>query len=195
MILSILKEETRDLHQQTEALFYGNEIFSGQLSSQQYHQMILKNLYIYEQLESAIAKQFPLYFPDTEYQPCFSKHKLLEKDAQVLNLSREKYKVSPPTFTSPESLLGGIYVIEGSMLGGKIIGRKLREIFSNSTISNFYFYNHEIDNVDRWRHFCHFITRHVNTHISIRNATIGANAAFKFFHEVYKVNRRHTFSL
>lgn len=186
MVLSVLKEETRDLHKKTEALFFGKDIFSGQLTYEQYSQMILKNLYIYEQLEKSIDSIFLQYFSDIEYQPFFAKHKWLEEDAKVLNLQRVDYSIDVPAISSPEELLGAIYVLEGATLGGKIIGRKLKEIFPVEKVKEFHFYNTERGNEIQWRNFCVFITKYVHDDVSIREATKGAIATFKFFHDVYK---------
>ena len=186
MILQILKEETKSLHKETEALFFGNEIFSGQLTLGQYQQMILKNLYVYKQLEDSIVNSFPKYFSEDDYFPCFGKHKLLEEDVKELELKQMVYEIQAPVFSSPASILGAVYVIEGSMLGGKVIGRKLREIAPLEKVKRFHFYNTERDNGERWKSFCGFITRNINTHLSIREATKGATSAFKFFHDVYE---------
>lgn len=187
MILDFLRRETRQNHQIVESVFYGTEIMDGSLTLYQYQDMIQKNQYIFQSLEKEIDRKYKLFFNNSNYHPNLSRHKLLNRDLSQLNLLPIDYSIDLPDYDSAEALVGGIYVLEGSMIGGKMIGKKIEQNKNLTTIGNIHFYNVKKKIGSDWRDFRAFAEDFIHDNSTFGDVLKGANDTFKAFEAVYRI--------
>ena len=185
-----LKEATKIAHLETEAIAYGRTIQSGDLTLEAYKSLISSNLFIHSQLE----KSLETFFSSEQsaglsqfYQP---KTPWLEKDRVTLGIVPRNLPILAPTYKTIPETIGGLYVIEGSGLGGQMINRMLRKNKALEAIPTFYFFQgHGRDTGHRWRTFCQLVPELVTLEEEVNSAVQAANATFRFFQKVYQINQ------
>ena len=124
MICNELKEYTAPLHREAERLNYVGEIMSHSLSLAQYLDLLWRNYWLNYYVEQQIKElNADSLYPELTL-PERSKCHLAKQDLDLLNIVAEVPTISFPKL-SPAELLGAIYVVEGSTLGGSMICRKL----------------------------------------------------------------------
>jgi heme oxygenase len=109
---------------------------------------------IHEKLVAAMAK----FIPDSDYMPS-DRPTWLAEDLKWFGMDA---MAAPdiisacltPRFTSAESLIGALYVLEGSTLGGQVIARQLAESIgvSHGKGASF-FYGHGGNTGSHWKDF------------------------------------------
>lgn len=187
MILDFLRRETRQNHQTVEAVFYGEKIMDGSLTLSQYQDMIQKNQYIFQSLEREISEKYKLFFNNLNYHPNLSRHELLNRDLSQLSALPIDYAINLPDYDSAEALVGGLYVLEGSMLGGKMIGNKIKENENLVAVDNFHFYDVKKKIGSDWKKFRNFAEDFIRDNSVFKEALRGANDTFKTFEAVYRI--------
>ncbi|RRA99926.1 biliverdin-producing heme oxygenase [Larkinella rosea] len=120
-----LRNETRDLHEQTEELLYTEPLKTGTLTPEQYRHLLQVHAVFHRELEAAIDRN-PAFF--TEYnQTNRRKSPWLTADLAGLNVSFPDRDSDLFANWTPIELLGAAYVGEGSMLGGKVVFHQLQK--------------------------------------------------------------------
>ena len=119
-----LRNETRLLHEQTEQLFYTDDLKNGTLSIDEYTHLLRTHLTFHQALETAIDRHSDFF---REYDP-ETRRKTSWLLADLVSLNEPLPQLMPNPFLdwSPIALLGTAYVSEGSMLGGTVIWRLLQ---------------------------------------------------------------------
>ena len=186
MILKYLKEETKELHREVEAVFYGKQIMDSSLTKIQYTEMIVKNQYIFHSIEGILKTEFTDFFENLKYQPNLNRQDLLDKDIIYLGIQTVDFSVKLPTYLSTQEVAGALYVMEGSMLGGKMIARCLERNTNLDKISDYYFYNSDKDIKTEWNEFRTFISEFINPSSDYSLVKEGAVNTFNFFKSVYQ---------
>jgi heme oxygenase (biliverdin-IX-beta and delta-forming) len=102
---------------------------------------------------------------------------LIEADMASLNVpSPVILELVPLPFQNAADVLGALYVIEGSTLGGPAIGRLLHHRLGlTNTCGASSFNPYGGDTADRWDEFCDFLRAWPGDH---RAVLVGANAMF-----------------
>jgi len=152
-----LRHETRSLHEQTEQLFYIEELQNGTLSVSQYEHLLHTHLVFHQALEAAID-QYADFFQD--YEP-LSRKKTPWLLADLDYLDTPIPALMPELFAdwSAVDLLGAVYVGEGSMLGGTVIWKLLQQNKAIEPLlkqSRFYL-GYESATGNYWRRFGSFL--------------------------------------
>lgn len=187
MVMQLLKQETKPLHDSVEKVGYVKEIMSGTLSIQQYQDLILKN-YLFHAISEVALKEYLVVAAQKNYHYA-SKLGYLIQDMEELGLLQ--YQGHFEAFTNDFSLsdfhqaLGLVYVIEGATLGGNIIKRELsknEEIISQSSFSYFGCYGKETGL--RWKLFCDFAESQVNHEQERKSMLEGAKMGFKLIETI-----------
>ncbi len=130
MILTRLKDETRQSHQATEQQL---DLFNRMLTKSDYSRLLGRFWGFYVPIESKLNQvvglnELPLNLPARQKKP------LLERDLTSLDWNELAIQALPwcadlPALDSVPHALGCLYVLEGSTLGGQIISRLLQERF------------------------------------------------------------------
>ena len=192
-----LKTGTLANHDATEALAYPENLQQGTLSADQYRQLLLANWTIHRTLETAFAEALADNDSTSDVLADFFEHKSqwLEKDLQQVHAIRGNTKWGnvntlanvAVTYSGIPELIGAMYVVEGSMLGGQVIRRWLLANPNLRDFQPFHFYGgHQQQTGQRWRTFRQLARPLVHRPADINRAVDAANATFKLFQTVYR---------
>jgi len=184
-VLRELKLATQALHDLTERYAYASEIRSGILKVEQYHQLLLANLTIHRHLEANITKStiFP-FFSDF----FLARSQWLEQDLAFFEKQATlDYSFSQLPLQYPAQMIGLLYVVEGSMLGGKMIAKQLKRQTEFEEYQPFHFFEGKKEETkNRWKRFALIADQHIQTSEDQNVTNIAAIQTFKIFLETYK---------
>lgn len=126
-----LRKETAEDHDQIEQNDYAKAIMNQTLTTADYQAYLEKFYGFILPIEQKIAQLDGVQELGIDMKHR-AKSPLLEQDLAFISSSRQQVPICDevPEIASTEQLLGYLYVIEGSTLGGQIITRKLREHLS-----------------------------------------------------------------
>lgn len=180
MILQRLRDETSLNHAAIEAKM---PVLDPDLSKQDYRLLIARFWGYYAPLEEKLAEAVYKYWPGQEYD-CAERFKvpLLEKDLQSLNASAEAHQRCRdlPNLNTPGQVLGCLYVLEGSTLGGQIISRHLLANLGLGPDSGAAFFNgYGANSGSQWQSFRTFLTKNSEIVKQDDEIVMAANATFQ----------------
>ncbi|SFS84434.1 biliverdin-producing heme oxygenase [Paenibacillus sp. 453mf] len=126
-IMEQLRKETAEDHDQIEQNAYAKAIMNHTLTRAEYQAYLEKIYGFILPIEQKIAQLDGVQELGIDMKHR-AKSPLLEQDLAFISSSRQQVPICGeiPEIASSEQLLGYLYVIEGSTLGGQIITRKLR---------------------------------------------------------------------
>ncbi len=184
VLLDRLRQDTQELHQQTERLLYAYSLRNGTLTLVQYTHLLRTHLAFHQSLETAIDCH-PNFYREYDSQ---ARKKTLWLLADLNNLNEILPAFVSTLFAdwSAIDLLGAVYVGEGSMLGGTVINRLLQQIPTIQSIlpgaSRFY-QGYGADTGKLWRRGGEFITQHGDSHADA--VVEGAKRAFSQYQRAF----------
>ncbi len=162
------------------------------VDEEKYRSMLIGNQYIHNYLESKINNTLLLSITPPLTDFFHSRLEWLSKDLISLGMSpsgASSDDFSNEKFESLSAMLGAWYVLEGSMLGNRMIYNWLRSSPHLSHIPEFYFHkNYDKQVGKRWRQFHALITEHVEDEEKCINEVA---KTFRFYAQVlYKNNNQ-----
>ena len=176
--MQIIRSRTRELHTRLEATV---ELESSLSSLSTYCALLHRYLHLYRPFEASLARQSgkSQELISTLYR---SKVPLLEADLRALHCASEQVLFDPPALPCVEdndSLLGVLYVTEGSALGGQFIYRELQRLLNLDADSGAgFFYGDGPATGARWKQFTSVLNEQV---IDAERAADAACAMFQVF--------------
>lgn len=181
-----LRQATQSLHHQTESVARGQEIRDHRLSMDQYRDLIAKNYFLHHILEPIIQDGL-IRYDLSAFNAFFHRRlKALEADMALLQLPNRSYHLRPPELKSAAQILGGLYVVLGSKLGGRIIYKSLQATPPLQSISEFHFFASSGDAPAReWPQFCKLLDQYLQSESELEDAGMGAETVFRFFRDIY----------
>ena len=136
-----LRDATAPLHKQLDQQPLLVALLSKELPLADYQQLLGIYYSLYHQLEAAIKAYLSLQSIAFDYQPRY-KTPLLLNDLKYWHIKPEplRCQITLPDLNSLGALLGLLYVLEGSTLGGQFIAQHLQLTYgyTRSTGSDFY---------------------------------------------------------
>lgn len=184
MLLAEVKKQTNHHHQELEDKL-GAILFDPNLDERQYHDILMKFLHAYKQLESAAA-QFNL---PSELLIERSKTGAIEKDIACLGSQYPDHheKESLQSVENQYEALGVLYVMEGATLGGKYIVNHLHKIpwVLEKKCTNF-FYSYGDKRGDMWKSFIEIVENETSDnpkHFDL--FMIGVNKTFTYLNDIF----------
>ena len=136
-----LRDATAPLHKQLDQQPLLVALLGNDLPLADYQQLLGIYYSLYHQLEAAIKTYLSLQPIDFDYQPRY-KTPLLLSDLSYWQIQPEplRCQIMLPDLNSLGALLGLLYVLEGSTLGGQFIAQHLQLTYgyTRSTGSDFY---------------------------------------------------------
>ena len=136
-----LRDATAPLHKQLDQQPLLVALLSKELPLADYQQLLGIYYSLYHQLEAAIKAYLSLQSIAFDYQPRY-KTPLLFNDLKYWHITPEPLacQIDLPDLNSLGALLGLLYVLEGSTLGGQFIAQHLQLTYgyTRSTGSDFY---------------------------------------------------------
>jgi heme oxygenase len=126
-VVVLLRQRTRPLHDQIEA---GIDMQKALASPAAYRAMLEGYLGLYRPFEAALAGAAP-EVRGLAHWPAGARVPLLERDILALGATREELQRVPdapglPDLGEESAMLGALYVVEGSQLGGQMIFRDVQ---------------------------------------------------------------------
>lgn len=191
-ILSLLKTATQANHDATEVIALSPKIKAGTLNLSEYQKLLVCNWNIHRRLEHTFAN-FLDKTPSSALHAFVRNDKVQWLQADLLELgilanTIEPLPTQPPVYQTTAALIGGLYVVEGSMLGGQFICRQLYNNSEIGTISAFHFYNgYGKETGRRWKSFQQLAKEEVNTPERIQKCIAAAKDTFNFFELTYQM--------
>ena len=151
-ILPRLRNETRPYHEQLEQNNFNQALTAGTLTPE-LTEWFLSKMYGFLVPYEHQIRQYP-WPPAWEMERRYRAHLILEDlqgDARQIDLPL--CQAMPPLHTWPE-LLGAMYVLEGSTLGGQVIARQLAKA---GVTTRTYFSGYGDQTGPLWKSFCQLL--------------------------------------
>lgn len=185
-----LKEATGSAHKELEAVSFASEIISRSLTADQYRELILKNRFIYSNLEPLLNKALqadpvhPLRAYTSNRLADLNQDVTFFKDKKLANQGRTHLEIN---MASLPELVGMLYVLEGSRLGGNVIVKALRKNENLTNFSEFHFYSQKnIDIRSRWVSLMQIGNQLLASPEDSATAAAAGNVVFDYFFDVFQ---------
>lgn len=166
MILKRLKLATTASHTALEDQL---PLMRADLSLEAYRQFVGRFLGFYAPLEAQLLAS--AHWPQLAFDySARQKTPRLRQDLLALGSSAETVAATPlctdlPPLTSPEHILGCLYVIEGATLGGRIITRQLQtQLGLTPETGGAFFDGYGTQTGAHWKAFCTMLTENADPH-------------------------------
>lgn len=193
-ILSLLKESTKAHHDATELEAQSHKISTGTLSLLEYKKLLLCNWQIHNHLKNAFSFLEGIPISTDKKFVDNSRLQWLEIDLKELGVNVLEVANKPkqaPSYSTSSEVIGGLYVVEGSMLGGQYICRQLRQNTEIKAASSFYFYNgYGKETGKRWAAFRQLAIQNIKTREDIESCVAAAKQTFDFFKSSYQIGMK-----
>ena len=180
MKTEIIKEATKDLHQQVEEENLARFIMDHSIDLGIYKLLLLQNFLAYQKTEKAIAP-FISYFEG-------AKHEQLKKDLDQLQVSEVTLDTGFSCSNRAEAF-GAAYVVEGSALGGMVLARNIPKCSGLSSVEKHHFFNGDRDNLKSWNDFKNELSQQDFSEEEQMQAIEKAKETFRFFREVFRMKQ------
>nr|WP_293834796.1 biliverdin-producing heme oxygenase [uncultured Arsenicibacter sp.] len=182
-VLARLKEETKSLHEMTEALLLGPRIMSGELTLTDYKLLLAVNVAFHAPLEAAI-REYAGFFAG--YEPV-QRRKTPHLLTDIKAIDDELPEIDMDFFRSwtPYQLLGATYVAEGSTLGSRFISNALKKNHNlpEAAQHSVFYEGYGPETGSRWQTFRGFLPELASGHED--DVVDGALTAFRTYRELF----------
>lgn len=180
MLSNNIKEATKTAHQQLEVIAVKK---IKAIRSKDDYADLLKHFYVYfNAVEKAISP-----FITENVLPDYKERRnssYLKQDIEVLGFNVEDLPVAQaPVIPDTIAALGALYVLEGSIMGGRVIIQMLEKLGITSGIS--FFSGYGVDTGIMWQRFIDVLNKYAPTEDDETIAIAVANATFNNFGEVF----------
>lgn len=174
-----IKTETADLHQQTEKSKLSVALMSGQLKDYTAYLLRMKDIVAY--YETNLYSQLSPIIPDIDQR---RKLEAIEADLSYLNVPSNPNTFSLPPAATTAHLLGYMYVMEGSSLGGAMIYKHLsRHIDISEEKGAAYFTCYKTELGSKWKTFLDILGDYALPEQNAKDIIEGARTAFLAIHQ------------
>jgi len=188
--LEDLKIATRPMHDATEAVAASDKMRNGTLSLATYQNLLACNLYIHQSLETAFTAYLNTISQENLKAFVDKKSKWIQLDMDLANIPSKNeifQQIPAPIYDNLAALIGGLYVVEGSMLGGRFIVQLLKKNQALNKLPSFHFYRgYEQRTGQRWQQFQNLATTNLTQKREFDMAIEKAKQTFSFFQSVYQ---------
>lgn len=186
-VLETLRGATREEHERTERAiegrFFGG---SGGIDRKSYRALLEAFLGIYRPMEQRLVPAARRHLPSFDYR---RRTERLERDLRVLGCSGDRLKELPtlardelPVLEGASRLLGCLYVVEGSELGGRVIRKRLEEELDADALRADAFFGTDPDRVrERWTAFRGELERRLAPGDQLEEAVDAARSTFRAY--------------
>ncbi|MBT8319985.1 MAG: biliverdin-producing heme oxygenase [Gramella sp.] len=178
-MLNRLREETEALHREIEKDNLANKIMDHSINLEEYKSLLFQNFIAYSIAESEIRKFLDGTTGD--------KSKNIFKDLKALGIDPS---VPDLEFTcnNEAEAIGAAYVIEGSAMGGMIIGKEIDNCNSLKELPVQEFFNGNRSNIKSWNNFLKFLRSREFSKEETDLAAEKAKQTFMLFQEAFRVS-------
>lgn len=181
-IMSALREHTQPAHHEIEAVSPITALAAGQGGMAEYTAILKASLSYYRPFERQLMERAA---PEIrQFMQSRLKTDLLTRDLAKLGISQEEIAAIAdydiPSMDTPEAVLGALYTLEGSTMGGKVISKSLKTHFGWDMLNAEHFLDPYGNQVRaRWKEFGDFVQAQFESYHLDGNAIIrAANETF-----------------
>jgi heme oxygenase len=188
MILEKLKTETAQLHEEVEKDNLTCFIMDGTMDQPKYEILLRQNFMVYKAVEDFVNARYDKLPESLKPFAGYEKTNALANDiSRFSSLPLPKPLIIVGS-RDVATIIGKLYVIEGSMMGGMMLNKKIQACNNLSHITEHSFYNnHTQTNLSRWKSFKEAVAT-VNFNIDdVDKAISSAKATFNLFKEAYAI--------
>ncbi|MCP9199936.1 biliverdin-producing heme oxygenase [Gramella sp. GC03-9] len=177
-ILDSLRQATAELHHRLEGENLTGKIMDHSISLEEYKLLIYQNFIAYRSVEKAISG----FLPIAEMQ----KTSQLEKDLKSLGVPvpGEEHDIHFDCKDEMEAI-GAAYVLEGSAMGGLMIGKELKNCQISQLISEQHFFSGERSSMAGWNKFLKFLRSREFDQNQVNKACDKAKETFLLFEQAF----------
>ncbi len=186
MILEKLKKETLAIHKEVEKDNLASFIMNESITQHQYESLLRQNFKVYKAVEDFVNAHYDVLPHELKTFAGYEKTNSLAKDISAFsNLPLPRpFKIASPRDLA--TIVGLMYVVEGSMMGGMMMAKKLQSCAHLSHIEEHNFYNFDSkESAARWRNFKDAIDSLSFSDKEIEMAVESAIKVFTLFQESY----------
>jgi len=177
-IQNSLREATQQLHTDIEKDNTANKIVDHSISLEEYKLLLIQNYLAYQATEHEIQR----FLPDYEA----GKTSRLQKDLENLGIENLRCELDFSCKNEAEAI-GAAYVVEGSAMGGMLIGKEIKNCPGLESISNQHFFNGERSSMMGWNKFLKYLRSRDFNDQEIIAATNKAKETFLLFKKAFHV--------
>ena len=177
-MLSNLREETAELHRELENDNLANRIMDHTISITQYITLLMQNFIAYQSAETEINK----YLTEAGCE----KTTRLAKDLKNLGIENPGINL-PFKCSSRAEAIGASYVIEGSVMGGMIIGKELEKCENLKGLKKQHFFSGDRSSIKGWNEFLKAVRLEEFSDADINAAVSKAKETFLLFQKAFSV--------
>ena len=153
-MLDFLKEQTKTIHNNVEGTNLAKYIMDGSMSLEQYKTYLIQNYHSYKAVEDALVLNKGIIREDLHSFINSNKSDHLFKDLKNLAVNNIPENSKEITFDSEVEAIAALYVIQGSMIGGNMISKKLRTCPELKDIETHHFFDFCVkDSMKLWSNF------------------------------------------
>lgn len=177
-MLNSLREATEELHRKLEGENLAGKIMDHSISLEEYKLLIYQNFIAYRSVEKNTADLFAF--------PAFQKTAQLKKDLDSLDMTEPSMYIDFNCKNQAEAI-GAAYVVEGSAMGGLMIGRELKNCDALANLSIQHFFSGERSSMQGWNQFLKFLRSREFTEAEIDQACAKAKETFLLFEKAFSL--------
>jgi heme oxygenase len=154
-----LRASTRAAHHRIDHHPLLAPLVRADLDRTHYIHLLQAFAWIYQTLDPAFDEALQRLYPDAGYRSS-ERSAWLAEDLKVFSVANDKPSWQPPPIASSAELVGRLYAIEGSTLGGQVIARQLElSIGVGPQSGGRLFHGHGSATPARWQAFMEFAGR------------------------------------
>lgn len=186
MILEALKNGTASIHDEIEKNNLTNFIMDGSIDQNQYETLLRQNFKVYKAVEDFVNGRYEMLPLGLKSFAGYQKTNALAKDIASFSSLPLPEPMRITGARDEATLVGKLYVIEGSMIGGMMMSKKLESCSNLSHVENHHFFNGNInEGLSRWNEFKEAVDSLNFNYEEIKTAVKSAKATFKLFKKAY----------
>lgn len=179
-MLNRLREATAELHKKLEGENLANKIMDHSISLEEYKLLLFQNFLAY----CTVEKQLHQFLPNKNN----NKSERLKKDLSGMGVGNFVcYSLSDFQCENEAEAIGAAYVIEGSAMGGMVIGKEVEHCEALKGLPAQTFFNASRDSIKNWNGFLKFLRSQKFTEEEKEQAAAKARETFKLFEEAFNM--------
>lgn len=188
-LLQTLRRETERSHRSLEENHRLSALLSPEITREVYVDILMRFYALYKNFERDVSNRPEWQEGGFDFGSRM-KTPLLRQDLDFFGINEDACRglsLREVSFRCGDfpSLLGTLYVTEGSTLGGQIIARHLeRNLDLDARRGAAFFYGYGADTGRRWRGFCALLETYSNRFADPRPVVVAARHAFATFQEM-----------
>lgn len=187
MILDQLKKETASIHEEVEQENLAKYIMDGSIDQGTYERLLRQSFMVYKSVEDFINARYNILPDALKPFSGFKKTNTLAQDIAGFSSLPLPKPIHIVDTRDIATLVGKLYVIEGSMIGGVMISKKLPQCSKLDHIKEHYFFNNNTaSSVARWKDFKAAVQNIDFSDQDIERAVASAKDTFQIFKKAYK---------